>query len=228
MRQLKDPNTFVSPTRLSIRDLPPDVDEAELKRVVMLGVRAFTASNPDFVWDRSAKRSPFIKQMRLLRDPSTGDSRGFAFVELRHAEVALAVLRRLNNNPTLFGRARRLDVEFAVESVHALQRLGRITKKGQEKHRGIAALRREGVADPRAEWRRREDDAKLREQHARYQQRQDGGHEHGRRHAATVARAAAGASAAAGGGAPAAAGGGGPAGGVRKPRKLRRRRAGAA
>lgn len=157
MRHLKDANYFVSPTRLSIRDLPTEVDETELKRLVMLGVRDFTRANPKFTWEQTGKRNPFIKQMRLLRDAASAQSRGFAFVELRQRETALAVLRKLNNNPILFGRNQRLHIEFAVESVHALQRLGRITQKGRVKHKGIAALRREGVADPREDWRRREE-----------------------------------------------------------------------
>eukprot|EP01062_Namystynia_karyoxenos_P042388 TRINITY_DN30987_c4_g1_i1.p1 TRINITY_DN30987_c4_g1~~TRINITY_DN30987_c4_g1_i1.p1 ORF type:complete len:516 (+),score=168.72 TRINITY_DN30987_c4_g1_i1:75-1550(+) len=166
LRQLRDPNYFVSATRLCVRDLPQEVDEKELKRLVMIGVKDFTATHPDFLGEggKGAKegegghKNPFIKQLRLMRDPA-GKSRGFGFAELRQHELALAVLRRLNNNPTLFGARSRLHVEFAVESVHALRRLQRITDKGRRKHQEMSRLAKAGTANPREEWRRQRDEA---------------------------------------------------------------------
>ena len=43
-------------------------------------------------------------------------SRGIGFVEFEEHEHALAALRTLNNNPEVFGKARRPIVEFAVEA----------------------------------------------------------------------------------------------------------------
>eukprot|EP01063_Lacrimia_lanifica_P018066 TRINITY_DN25022_c0_g1_i1.p1 TRINITY_DN25022_c0_g1~~TRINITY_DN25022_c0_g1_i1.p1 ORF type:complete len:456 (+),score=202.68 TRINITY_DN25022_c0_g1_i1:66-1433(+) len=169
-KRLKDPNYFVSPSRLCIRDLPPDVDEKGLKKVVSTSIRGFTKSKPDFTLsdDDKRKSNPFIKQLSLSKD-AANRSRGFGFVQFRHDAVALHVLRDLNNNPTLFG-GKRLDVEFAVESVHALQRLERITNKGRERNRTVSTWRKEGVEDAAGEWRAQQQekaDAKLREKEKR-------------------------------------------------------------
>ena len=43
-------------------------------------------------------------------------SKGFGFVEFAKHEDALAVLRKLNNNPAYFGKERRPIVEFAIEN----------------------------------------------------------------------------------------------------------------
>eukprot|EP01065_Artemidia_motanka_P034456 TRINITY_DN4190_c0_g1_i1.p1 TRINITY_DN4190_c0_g1~~TRINITY_DN4190_c0_g1_i1.p1 ORF type:complete len:497 (+),score=207.72 TRINITY_DN4190_c0_g1_i1:92-1492(+) len=157
LRHLRDANYFVSPTRLCIRDLPQELEDSQLRKLVLDGVRDYTRKHPDVDWKEggdSKKHNPFIKQLRLMKD-AAGNSRGFAFVELRKHEIALAVLRRLNNNPSLFGSRKRLDVEFAVESALALRRLERITQRGQQKHREMTELKRAGVADPRKEWHKR-------------------------------------------------------------------------
>eukprot|EP00754_Rhynchopus_humris_P037509 Rhum_TRINITY_DN19820_c0_g1::Rhum_TRINITY_DN19820_c0_g1_i1::g.170688::m.170688/K14573/NOP4, RBM28; nucleolar protein 4 len=157
-RKLKDPNFFVSRTRLSIRDLPAHVDTPALKKVVTNSIRAFTEAHPEFQPDAESqtKDNPYIKMMKVVMDPATNISRGFAFAEFRQHEVALAVLRNLNNNPNVF-HGKRLDVEFAVESVHALQKLRRITDQGRERNKAMRGYAAKGQ-DPRAAWREEQEE----------------------------------------------------------------------
>merc|ERR1712226_1617179 len=46
---------------------------------------------------------------------------GYGFIELDTHEDALALLRATNNNPKIFGEARRPIVEFSVENAKALK-----------------------------------------------------------------------------------------------------------
>ena len=160
--QLKDPNFFVSRTRLSVRDLPANVDTPALKKVVTNSIRAFTEAHPEFQPDAESqtKDNPYIKMMKVVMDPATNISRGFAFAEFRQHEVALAVLRNLNNNPNVF-HGKRLDVEFAVESVHALQKLRRITDQGRERNKAMRGYAAKGQ-DPRAAWREEQEETQQR------------------------------------------------------------------
>jgi nucleolar protein 4 len=69
-----------------------------------------------------------VKQARLLRDTSrvnsagTAASRGMGFVEFLQHEDALAALRAMNNNPTIFGKDRRPIVEFALDDARAARK----------------------------------------------------------------------------------------------------------
>ena len=69
---------------------------------------------------------------RLLYDATRPDadgkprSRGIGFVEFEEHEHALAALRTLNNNPEIFGKARRPIVEFAVEDARQVRKLERV------------------------------------------------------------------------------------------------------
>ncbi|XP_017695390.1 PREDICTED: RNA-binding protein 28, partial [Lepidothrix coronata] len=62
---------------------------------------------------------PQCRVMRELR--GQGQSLGFAFVEFEAHEEALGALRRLNNNPELFGPHKRPIVEFALEDRRKLR-----------------------------------------------------------------------------------------------------------
>ncbi|KAJ9451376.1 Nucleolar protein 4 [Diplonema papillatum] len=155
-KKLKDPNFFVSPTRLCLRDIPPETDEKALKQLVHKTIRAYTQKHPEAAPTETSRKNPFIKQLRIAMDPNSHVSRGFGFVEFREHAIALHVLRALNNNPSIF-EGRRLDVEFAVESVHALQKLKRITDKGRERNRVMRDLSAKGE-DPKEGWRAMQDE----------------------------------------------------------------------
>ncbi|KAK9804437.1 hypothetical protein WJX73_000419 [Symbiochloris irregularis] len=115
--KLRSPNFFVSRTRLSLRSLPRIVDEAALQALLQEAVRA-----------RAVKAAPRLKQVKILRDPDKPDkdgkptSKGMGFAEFESHEHALCALRQLNNNPSVFGEARRPIVEFALENSQTLKR----------------------------------------------------------------------------------------------------------
>ena len=94
-RKLRDPNYFVSPTRLCFRDLPDSFEETNLKKMIMKSIRGFTAENPDFDFKAPGyKKNPFMKQCQVVKD-ANGQSRGFAFIEFRDKKCAVHVLRDL-------------------------------------------------------------------------------------------------------------------------------------
>lgn len=110
--KLRNPNISVSRTRLHFRNLPAGMDEKELKQLCFAAVAERLSEKP-------------VVRARLLRDQSKLDasgtprSRGLGFVEMGSHEHALAALRHLNNNPTIFGAHRRPIVEFALEDARA-------------------------------------------------------------------------------------------------------------
>ena len=118
--KLKNPNFFISKTRLQVRNVPLDVDQKKLKSIFVEAVKR-----------RATQANPRVLHAKLLYDPTRPDangkprSRGIGFVEFDEHEHALAALRSLNNNPDVFTAARRPIVEFAVEDARAVRKLER-------------------------------------------------------------------------------------------------------
>lgn len=117
--KLKNPNFFVSRTRLSVRNIPPEIDSKTLKKMFF-----------DAVKQRSTHAEPKILHAKLLYDATKSDengkprSKGMGFVEFSDHEHALNALRALNNNPNAFSsRARRPIVEFSIEDARAVRKL---------------------------------------------------------------------------------------------------------
>ncbi|XP_065676054.1 RNA-binding protein 28-like [Hydra vulgaris] len=110
--KLKNPNYFVSRTRLSVRNLPLNINSIELKDVFLKAVK-----NDDIK----------ITNVKIMTSKDRKDSKGmprslgFGFLEVGVHEHALAILRAANNNPDLFGKNRRPIVEFAIENAKALK-----------------------------------------------------------------------------------------------------------
>lgn len=103
----KNPNTFVSETRLSVRNLPKFVDEKILKQLFLLGARydARRTSNDKasetVQRQKGPSRQPRISHTKILRDAQRNDrSRGYGFVQFEEHRHALQALHRLNNNPS--------------------------------------------------------------------------------------------------------------------------------
>jgi nucleolar protein 4 len=116
MSKLQNPNFSVSSTRLHVRNVPTTMDEKTLRSLFVNAVQA-----------RTGKQAS-VKQARLLRDAERLDglgqqrSRGMGFVDFVHHQDALAALRAVNNNPTIFGKDRRPIVEFALEDARAARK----------------------------------------------------------------------------------------------------------
>uniref|UniRef100_T2M3Z4 RNA-binding protein 28 n=1 Tax=Hydra vulgaris TaxID=6087 RepID=T2M3Z4_HYDVU len=110
--KLKNPNYFVSRTRLSVRNLPLNISSIELKDAFLKAVK-----NDDIK----------INNVKIMTSKDRKDSKGmprslgFGFLEVGVHEHALAILRATNNNPDLFGKNRRPIVEFAIENAKAIK-----------------------------------------------------------------------------------------------------------
>uniref|UniRef100_A0A2K6VB18 RRM domain-containing protein n=2 Tax=Anopheles darlingi TaxID=43151 RepID=A0A2K6VB18_ANODA len=108
---LKNYNRFVSRERLTIHNLPENFASNDLRQMVL----KFTSHKPN--------------ECRVMRDtrPSVGNpsgkSRGYGFISFKRHEEALEVLRKLNNNPSVFGRNHRPIVSFSIEDrkVHKIK-----------------------------------------------------------------------------------------------------------
>ncbi|KAI8057171.1 hypothetical protein BDF22DRAFT_669890 [Syncephalis plumigaleata] len=132
------PDLFISKTRLSVRNLPLDMDDKGLRRLAISAIGRFkqeckdnkrtplTAEEREEGWSRM----PRVVQAKVVRskertDTTTGLARstGFSFIEYSDHAHALAALRFLNNNPhAIAGHKRRLMVEFSIENAQILKR----------------------------------------------------------------------------------------------------------
>lgn len=114
-----------------------------------------------------ANNQPKILQAKIERSKDRIDSegklrsKGFGFVEFQEHAHAMAVLRQLNNNPTYFGAAKRLTVEFALENALVLRKREERLKKVQEKL-GTTPGERASKATEKRKARRERREARLR------------------------------------------------------------------
>ncbi len=118
--RLKDLNMFVSPTRLCFRNIPLSFDKNEkLRKLVSKNVPA------------TAK---ITECMIIKQDKGGGESKGYGFVAFQRHEDALDCLRKLNNNPKIFGKDSRPIVEFSVENRTAVNARQKRLEKSKEKN----------------------------------------------------------------------------------------------
>merc|ERR1719328_390464 len=119
---------FVSPTRLCVRNLPPDIDDKKLKKLML-----------KFAEDSAVK----VTECKVMRDfkvsnsnskGSVGASKGFGFVSYTLHESALNALRKINNNPVVFQKEQRPIIEFSVENRTALNARQKRLQKSREKN----------------------------------------------------------------------------------------------
>lgn len=167
-QKLRDPNHFVSLTRLCVRNLPLACDDRQLKEVFLQACD----SNPD----RPRRVGKRITSVFIVRDKVSGRtvggvprSMGYGFVNFQEHDDALFALRALNNRQTTFDErapgplsalaadadgkdqddtestarsTRRLIVEFAVENAKALAAL----ERRKERKAAARAANGEGLA----------------------------------------------------------------------------------
>ncbi|GAB1598904.1 RNA-binding protein 28-like [Argonauta hians] len=111
-QKLKDPNTFVSTTRLCVQNIPATVTDKQLKDIFFKAVD---------------DKNCVISESRIMRDMSRTNaggvarSLGFGFINFKEHQHALNALRNMNNNPDIFGPNKRLIVEFSLENRKALE-----------------------------------------------------------------------------------------------------------
>lgn len=121
--KLRNPNFFVSKTRLSLRNLPLSCDETKLKEIAINAVKARLANNEEEKKMSGATAAIRIHQVKIIRSKDRQNrSTGFGFLEFKEHTHALMALRHINNNPQIFGPSRRPIVEFAIENALILQK----------------------------------------------------------------------------------------------------------
>ena len=148
-KKLKNPNFYVSKTRLCVHHVPFDMDEKELRRVFLGAVKkevAKTGFDPCGDWDtrpvdrkgRKKGDDPTIRQAKLIRDKERNNhSRGYGFVDFKFHEHALIALRGINNNPSILGSKQRMFVEFAVDNMQKLNIMKLKQERWQTKARHL-------------------------------------------------------------------------------------------
>ena len=115
---LKDLNRFISKDRLCFRNLPLDITDAKLKALIL----------------KFVEPKPKIEALKVMKDMKTGKNKGFAFASLANHEMALQVLRSLNNNPEVFHKDQRPIIEFSIENRKALNARQKRLEKSREKN----------------------------------------------------------------------------------------------
>lgn len=125
--RLKNPNLFVSKTRLSLKYLPLSMTEKDLKAIAKK-VATNEAGKP------SIPRQVKIVTDKLRIDPVSGKprSKGFGFVEYATPEEARMALDTMNNNSELFGGKTLPLVDYAVEDVFAVAKVNKSIQKSKE------------------------------------------------------------------------------------------------
>ena len=128
--KLNNPIYFVSPTRLTIHNLPPNVDDKKLRSIILNALKKNGVALKDVT----------INECRLMK--SNKDSKkslgkviaelqgrsidvlffiAYGFANFSRHEHALQIVQLLNNNKFIFGPQRRPIVQFAIENRRALQ-----------------------------------------------------------------------------------------------------------
>lgn len=137
-QQIKNLTNFVSKTRLSIRNLPLNMDEKKLKNTCFQSVLDYVKEHPE---SEKGNEKIKIKQTKIIRNKegrkdTEGQLRslGYGFIEFEHHEHALYALRKMNNHPTLFTQSRRPVVEFAIENSSIVQKRAQRTSSSSSSH----------------------------------------------------------------------------------------------
>lgn len=108
---LKNLNRFVSRNRLSIHNLPLNYDNEKLKQMAL----TYTGFRPH--------ECRVMRDQKVTPENPQGKSKGFGFLSFDTHQRALTALRKLNNNPTIFGNQHRPIVAFSIEdrAVHKIK-----------------------------------------------------------------------------------------------------------
>ncbi|XP_002015483.2 RNA-binding protein 28 [Drosophila persimilis] len=108
---LKNLNRFVSRNRLSIHNLPYNYDDEKLKQMA----QTYTGFRPH--------ECRVMREHKITPEHPHGKSKGFGFISFETHQRALAALRKLNNNPNIFGAQHRPIVAFSIEdrAVHKIK-----------------------------------------------------------------------------------------------------------
>lgn len=142
--KLRNPNYAVSRTRLCLRNLPLNIDEKSLKAIISKATleRIHQEDCPEKDMPNFDSKI-ILKQVKIARSKDRVDatgllrSKGYAFVEFSEHVHALACLRQLNNNPSIFGDKKRPIIEFAVDNNLILRKRVERNRRSETKRNHI-------------------------------------------------------------------------------------------
>lgn len=129
-QKLKLLHFFVSPTRLSVHNIPTKVTDEELRNIFMKAVGEMPGKT---------KRTNII-ECRIMRDLTrvsangVGKSKGYGFVEFTSFDLAKKALHAVNNNAEIFPNGTRLIVQFSIEDMRALKKKKERSEKSKSKN----------------------------------------------------------------------------------------------
>lgn len=116
--KLKNLHFFVSPTRLSVHNIPLKCSDQELKEVFLKAL--------DCDENKLARKE--LVECKIMRDLARVNSegvyrsKGFGFVGFKTHEAALKALHATNNVEGFFPNGTKLIVQFSVEDMRALKK----------------------------------------------------------------------------------------------------------
>ena len=126
-----NPNFFINPTRLSVRNLPVFIDGHKLMGAALTATKNAT------------QRACGVLKATIIKDREREErSKGYGFIDFSTHEAAMTCLKALNNNASAVSPGNRKSpiVEFAFEDKRKL----RIQELAKERHSKAAKAR----ADP--------------------------------------------------------------------------------
>jgi len=133
-KKLENPNFSVSRVRLSVQNIPANMDNKQFKALFHKAAIALRKKQ------KYACRHgiPKITQAKVVTDKQRVDkngklkSRQFGFIQFREHQDALAVLRKMNNHSSEKTGNRKLQIEFALENERVLHNRKERTKSSRK------------------------------------------------------------------------------------------------
>lgn len=138
IEKLKNLHFFVSPTRLSVHNIPIKCTDQELRDVFLKAIDA----NLEEGGQRKHSRGGLV-ECRIMRDLARVNadgvyrSKGFGFVEFSNHELAKKALHASNNVTGLFDNGSKLIVQFSIEDMRALKRKAQRVEKAERKGKNL-------------------------------------------------------------------------------------------
>lgn len=113
-QKLKLLHYFVSPTRLSIHNIPLKCTDQQLREIFIRAIGEPAA--------KTLKECRIMRDLTRVNSEGVAKSKGYGFVQFKTHEMALKALHATNNNPDLFDNKQRLIVQFSIEDLRALKK----------------------------------------------------------------------------------------------------------